>query len=904
MKLRYRGHHRATAIAIMLCGLVANAKGALSINQWTGNNGTTNYNDALNWLLGNVPNSSDQATIYSGNVIINSNPPTVGAILDDGQLHVNTHTLNVNGLVDVDLSSGELFANGTLNAGSYINHGLLSSGTGSSSLNISNTFTLSGSTGNIATIDANGQSMTLSATTFEMHDFNSEVDVSDSGGSLDLEGSLDLVSGNLGAEIDVGNSSQITFGGSSSEWIIGYYQKSGGGFAAHGSLNLSGGTSSGTAAKVNGFAIYDTSVNVTGDGNMQTGEFDGGCNVNVASGGYLIVGGPSFRGQSNSTQIFINGPGRVDFNAATLVGFSASCVPYTEVDVESNVNFSLGGTSGTNASCDIQNGELDIYSSTLDAGALFNAYQGQLTIEGGSKLNVAGNTWIMAGPVTMGPGATITGQTMYVLGGSLPAGEYAITPQTNGGNPAVISAPLELISATVYFPQSAFANSLRFDGTTDYDGVTVSSGPYVQGTQPYGTLIQNGSATVSASTTIFCNTLDMDGTSNTASWTINAGNTLSMQAWFLDAGNSTNNPFHSSITINGGTLDMETNAGAWTLAGGTINMNLSPSNSPYVTHDKLILGSGATNGTINVGGGTTAYITAPLQSATNSVSDGNLINVGVGSMLTVSSTFGSDANAVLTKTGAGTLVISGSQSHGAGATINVNQGEMDLNTNAGTTATATLGVNVTGELVAGSNQHLASVHILSGGVVSLASGANKVLRTSSFTIDGGANPTGTLDITNDGAIIDYTGSSILSTIGGYVANAYDKGAWDKPGIMTSSALTKKGTAVGYADNNQFHYSTFDNQSVGLNTILIKYTWYGDLNLDGKVNNSDLALMNTGSGWSHGDLNYDGVDNADDFALFDLGVALQDGSITANVPEPALVGIIFIPVICYRYHKSS
>jgi hypothetical protein len=69
------------------------------------------------------------------------------------------------------------------------------------------------------------------------------------------------------------------------------------------------------------------------------------------------------------------------------------------------------------------------------------------------------------------------------------------------------------------------------------------------------------------------------------------------------------------------------------------------------------------------------------------------------------------------------------------------------------------------------------------------------------------------------------------------------------------------------------YTTFDGQSVDANTILVKYTYYGDANLDGLVNGSDYTAIDNGfnaglSGWSNGDFNYDGVINGDDYALID------------------------------------
>ena len=66
-----------------------------------------------------------------------------------------------------------------------------------------------------------------------------------------------------------------------------------------------------------------------------------------------------------------------------------------------------------------------------------------------------------------------------------------------------------------------FTGGLQLDGATTYGGGQVMSAPYVN--SPYGTLVQNGDATVTSNTTIFCNTLDMDGTANAATWTINAG---------------------------------------------------------------------------------------------------------------------------------------------------------------------------------------------------------------------------------------------------------------------------------------------------------------------------------------------------------------------------------------------
>ena len=54
-------------------------------------------------------------------------------------------------------------------------------------------------------------------------------------------------------------------------------------------------------------------------------------------------------------------------------------------------------------------------------------------------------------------------------------------------------------------------------------------------------------------------------------------------------------------------------------------------------------------------------------------------------------------------------------------------------------------------------------------------------------------------------------------------------------------------------------------------ILVRYTYYGDTNLDGMVNTADFNNLaahynQTGANWVEGDFNYDGVVNAEDFAL--------------------------------------
>ena len=68
-------------------------------------------------------------------------------------------------------------------------------------------------------------------------------------------------------------------------------------------------------------------------------------------------------------------------------------------------------------------------------------------------------------------------------------------------------------------------------------------------------------------------------------------------------------------------------------------------------------------------------------------------------------------------------------------------------------------------------------------------------------------------------------------------------------------------------------TTFDGQPVNSTSVLVKYTYLGDANLDSTVNALDFNALANGYGetpgsdvWSQGDFNYDGTVNSSDFAM--------------------------------------
>jgi fibronectin type 3 domain-containing protein len=71
-----------------------------------------------------------------------------------------------------------------------------------------------------------------------------------------------------------------------------------------------------------------------------------------------------------------------------------------------------------------------------------------------------------------------------------------------------------------------------------------------------------------------------------------------------------------------------------------------------------------------------------------------------------------------------------------------------------------------------------------------------------------------------------------------------------------------------------------------NSVVARYTYYGDANLDGKVDGSDYSRIDFGylshaHGWENGDFNYDGVIDGSDYTLIDNAFNQQGGAISAS-----------------------
>jgi hypothetical protein len=199
--------------------------------------------------------------------------------------------------------------------------------------------------------------------------------------------------------------------------------------------------------------------------------------------------------------------------------------------------------------------------------------------------------------------------------------------------------------------------------------------------------------------------------------------------------------------------------------------------------------------------------------------------------------------------------------------------------------------------------------ISSGGQMKLTTNSGRVLRVGSVnigTVSGGAFDGG-VDLTNNAMIVDYSGASPLANIKSLIRQGtYNGVTQSAAGIVSSTAIINGGathpTTLGFGEASALGVSIFEGQSVDSTSILIRYTYVGDGNLDGTVNALDFNALasnygQAGKTWTQGDYTNDGIVNSADFAALaaNYGQVVPSSADTpadavplgAVVPEPAM-----------------
>lgn len=181
-------------------------------------------------------------------------------------------------------------------------------------------------------------------------------------------------------------------------------------------------------------------------------------------------------------------------------------------------------------------------------------------------------------------------------------------------------------------------------------------------------------------------------------------------------------------------------------------------------------------------------------------------------------------------------------------------------------------LNVTGgshnldeDLGAGS-AHVA-VNVLGG---TLRVGAGQ--QWSGLTIAAG----GVVDMLSNDLVLDYSGPSPLGSLQQY---ARDGRLVTSVGDDSSFSPFQRTLAIW--DNAQTKFQSFNGVVLpDFNQVLVKYTYFGDANLDGQVTPSDYAIVdgNVGLGhdWAGGDLDGDGQVTPADYAQIDGNMGAGSG----------------------------
>jgi autotransporter-associated beta strand protein len=297
-----------------------------------------------------------------------------------------------------------------------------------------------------------------------------------------------------------------------------------------------------------------------------------------------------------------------------------------------------------------------------------------------------------------------------------------------------------------------------------------------------------------------------------------------------------------------------TPAGNWD--GATANFNTDAAggaggslNAAPTAADNVIFAAGSdATGTYTVTvAGTRSAAAVKFEEGNVTLTGGTLavgaFDVAAGGSANVSSTVIGGASGSLTKTGPGALTLAAANSHTGGTTVSA------------------------GTLVLGHADATAggAINVADGALAQAQSSLPKAVTVTTLA----TNTSGKLDLTNNSMVLR---NMAVADVAALVKSGYAGGAWTGPGLTSSTAAAAGNTGIGFADTSVLNLSDGTGVSVGPTDVLVKYTYYGDADLDGDVDGNDVgawAVNFTGSGgsstktWIQGDWDYDGdVDGND------------------------------------------
>ena len=334
-------------------------------------------------------------------------------------------------------------------------------------------------------------------------------------------------------------------------------------------------------------------------------------------------------------------------------------------------------------------------------------------------------------------------------------------------------------------------------------------------------------------------------------------------------------------TSNGSGLD----GTDYTPASGTLNFTASQTSATFTITLTNVAKSTAGVVTVNLtlsAPSTNAQL-GPQSTATLDITDNAVATLPVWLDPTSSATWNSTTH-ILTVTGDATIIAN----PGTDAPIIIGNGSAsgDISTPALTIAPTTSDtVFSLGGLNLSNGATLAFSTTTSGLLATIAAGG-------SFLIDS----TSSFDLGQNLLSIKGTASTSAATLNTVSSDLIFGQVTIGAGTADPTNLHTIGYALG--SNLATSVQTINSVSIGSNDVLLRYTYYGDANLDGKVDGSDYSKIDSGfinqlSGWSNGDFNYDSAINGSDYTLIDNAFNTQGTPVAATelattIAKPASV----------------
>jgi autotransporter-associated beta strand protein len=665
-------------------------------------------------------------------------------------------------------------------------------------------------------------------------------------------------------------------------------------------------------------------------GTVQVG--NGGATGSLGSGNIANAGTLAFKRSDNLTFAnVVSGVGSVvklGSNTLTLTGNNT----YTGPTVISAGVVSVSTVANSGTASPLGAGTADGTSLVLDGGTLRWTGAAAQSTNRGFTLGAAGGTFDSQPTVDDQP-LTISGNVNYTGNGprtlTLNANEGATVNVTqNSLNAAISDGPGGATSVVKNGPGGWSLNnsSNGFTGGTTINGgrlraqtanalgtgpVTVNDGgqlwistasvfsnnlsitgigiPEGTNTENLGALRLAANGAEVAGTVTLTGNARITGRSATGSGGVISGQVTGNFALEFGGGTNTGNAgvVVLSNTANNWTGDTTVNIG--TLRAGAASTPVSGGVIPHgAGAGNVVVNGGTTTATFDVNGfdvtvnGLSSSGTAANAVVTNSSGTASTLSVGDNN---ATASFGGavSGNLNVAKIGTGTQTISGTNTY-----------------TGSTTASA-------GTLVLGSSLTTSTSLNGLGGIIVVAPGGDKTIKTGSVTASGG----GTVDLKNNKMILT---NNVASDVRSVIASG---------ALSTSNPPPAGKTAgLGYAQGDDPIISglggSFGGESFTAADTIVKYTYLGDADLDGDVDGVDVgkwATNFTGSGgstakvWTQGDWDYDGdVDGVDvgkwatNFTgsgggVLDLpgaqpaAVKILDSMGFTVVPEPGSIGLL-------------